>query len=195
MPYMKKKYYKGFTLVELLIVTALISVISLAIYTTFSNGVKIWQRMDREVLEEDLDIFFERFTSDVRNAFGFTGIAFSGKEDSLEFPTLVNSLSLGINTVGQVMYSYDHTAGRLKRKERDFSQVYSDGKGMITEQLKDIKSLEFQYYRYDEEEKEYLWGNEWSKEKVPLAVRLKLEFNGSGQGVEFTKTIFIPAGS
>lgn len=195
MPYMSKENKRGFTFVELVIVTAIISVISLAIYTTFNNGVKIWQRMNAEILEQDLGIFFEKFSSDLRNSFEFAGLSFSGKEDNIEFPTLVDSLVLGNDSLGQVIYSYDYAGGVVRRRERDFSQIYNNEKGTITEPLKNVKSLEFKYYRYDQEEKEYIWEDEWPRETVPLAVRIRLELNEGVQDVKFTKTVFIPVSS
>ena len=57
MHFMKKKHNNAFTLVELLIVTAMLAVISLAIYSTFSSGLKIWQRVSKPIPEEDLGIF------------------------------------------------------------------------------------------------------------------------------------------
>ncbi|MBU1852696.1 MAG: prepilin-type N-terminal cleavage/methylation domain-containing protein [Candidatus Omnitrophica bacterium] len=186
---------RGFTFIELLIVTAILAVISLAIYTTFNNGIKIWQKVNTRMSEQELDIFFEYFSSDLRNSFSFTGIGFLGKEDSLQFPTLVDSKRLGSKTVGQVIYSYNSMAGIIDREERDFSQIYADRRGIITQSLDNVKSLIFQYYFYDEKEKEYIWYEKCLEEKIPLAVRMILEFNDNSQGGKFTKTISIPFSS
>ena len=62
-PMKRNKNNKGFTLIEVCLVSAMVAIISLAIYTTFANGIKIWQKAHTEILEEDVSIFFERFTS------------------------------------------------------------------------------------------------------------------------------------
>ena len=85
----------AFTLVELLIVCAVIGAIALAIYATFNSGIKIWQSISVQAPAEDVNIFFGKFSSDLRGSFEFAGIAFFGKEDSFEFPTLVYSPHLG----------------------------------------------------------------------------------------------------
>jgi len=184
----------GFTLVELLLVLAMLAIVSLAVYATFNSGIKIWQRINTEIPEEDLDIFFYKFSSDLRNSFKFTGIDFLGEKDKVAFSTLVDSQRLKKRTIGQVIYSYDFLAEILNREERDFSQIYSDESNIATQSLRNIKSLKFQYYSYDKEKKEYLWNDEWQKKELPLAIRIELEFDDSTQANKFTKTVSIPAG-
>ena len=106
---------QGFTLIEMLVVTVMLSVISLAIYATFNNGIKIWQKINKPIPQEDLYIFLDRFVSDVKNTFKFTGLNFLGKVDRLEFPALVDSPRLNKKTVGQVVYFYNSTSGALNR--------------------------------------------------------------------------------
>jgi len=192
----------GFTLIELLIVTALLAVISLAIYATFNSGVKIWQRVNKQIPEEDLDIFLEKFALDLRNSFKFNGFNFLGEEKRFEFPTLVNSPGMNKKTVGKVIYLYDSESNIIKRNLLDFSQIYNGEEGTTQELLKNVKSLKFRYYLYDKEKKEYLWQDEWLKEDLPrpseqerglpLAVRIELEFGNGTEIKKFTKTVNIP---
>lgn len=186
------KTEKGLTLIELLIVTAILSLVSLTIYSTFNSGIKIWQRVNRKISEEDLGIFFDKFASDLRNSFKFTGLNFSGRDDIIEFPTLVNSLTLHKRTVGKVIYFYDSGTKILSRKQKDFAQIYNDEEGSIQQLIKNIKSLKFQYYLYDEEKKEYIWQDEWSNEELPLAIKIELGFDDGVQINNFTQTVSIP---
>ena len=55
MPYTKKKNRLGFTLVELFLVSVILSIISLAIYSTLNNGIKIWQKINIETPGEGLN--------------------------------------------------------------------------------------------------------------------------------------------
>ena len=52
----KRTHRCAFTLIETLIVAAMVSVVALAIYSTFSSGVKIWQRLTKVLPDEDLNI-------------------------------------------------------------------------------------------------------------------------------------------
>ncbi|MFC1666925.1 prepilin-type N-terminal cleavage/methylation domain-containing protein [Candidatus Omnitrophota bacterium] len=192
---MKKNKRHAFTLIELLVASAILCVISLAIYATFNNGIKIWQKINRDMPEENVDIFFERFSSDLRNAFRFKGIGFSGGEYRLGFPTLINSPRLEKTSVGQAIYFYDPLEETVTREERGFSQVYSGETGVIKQALESVESLRFQYYFYDSEEREYTWQDGWLKEGMPLAVRIELEFDNGIETIRFTKTVTIPVAS
>ncbi len=184
----------GFTLVEVLIVAAILPFISFALYTTFSNGVEIRNRMNEQSKEEDLSIFFDKFTTSLRNSFGFSGLTFSGKEDVLIFTTFINSKTLNKKTVGEMIYNYDALRGVVIREERDFTQIYEQRPGVITQPLSNIESLKFSYYFYDKEMAEYVWQDEWKNEQLPLAVRIKLAFKDDLQKNEFIRTVRIPVG-
>ena len=178
----------------MLIVTAILSVVALAIYATLNNGIKIWQKVNRQLPEEDLNIFFDKFSLDLRNSFKFSGINFSGTIDTLEFPTLVNSPRLQKRTVGKLIYTYEPQNQILNRYQVDFAGVYSDESNASPQQsLRNVRTLKFQYYLYDEQKKEYLWQDEYGhKEGLPLAVKVELEFDDGKEIKKFTRTISIP---
>jgi len=188
---MKKNSF-GVTFIELLIVVAILSIISLAIYATFNNGIRIWQRVNKNIVEEDLNIFFDKFARDLRNAVQFSGIHFSGRSERFEFATIINSRRLQKITVGEIIYSYEPSRQILEREERDFSQVFSNEAGMIRQSLTEIESLKFQYYIYDKNKKEYVWEDECLTGALLLAVRIELEFKDGVQNFKFTKTVSIP---
>lgn len=186
---------EAFTLVEMLMVTGIIFVVSLAIYATFNNGIKIWQRVNTQLPEEDLNIFFDKFSLDAKNAFRFTGINFSCRTDKAEFPTLVNSLRLQKKTVGKIIYAYEPQNQTLNRYQMDFAAIYSEDQNATRQQsLKHVKSLRFQYYFYDTERKEYLWSDERLNEGLPLAIKLELELDNGRETKIFAKTVSIPTG-
>jgi len=190
---MSKKAPLGLTFIELLIVTAMIAVISLTMYSVLSNGIKIWVRVNTALPEEDLNIFFDKFSADLRNSFRFTGIDFFGTESRLEFATLVDSPRLNNKTVGKITYSYDRNAKTLSKESRDFSQVYEEGEVEGRVLLKDIDNLSFSYYLYDEQRKKYLWADEWLEKRLPLAVRVVLEYRNGKEINKFIKTVNIPS--
>ena len=188
---MKKNNF-GLTFIELLVVTVILSIVSLAIYANFNNGIRIWQRINKNIPEEDLNIFFDRFALDLRNALQFSGINFSGGSERLEFATIINSQRLQKRTVGKVIYFYEPYKQILRREERDFSQIFSGEDGLMRQSLTKIRSLEFTYYIYDKNKKEYAWEDEWMVGALPLAVRIELEFKDGVQTHKFTKTVSIP---
>jgi len=186
---------KGFTFIEIIMVMLLVSFISLAIYTNFSSGLRIWQRIKRSALNEDLNIFLEKLKRDLKNCFLFKGIDFMGKEDSVSFAVLVNSPNLKAKTPGKVIYLYDSNNKVLKRMEWDYSGIYNQAQTLRELVIKNITQANFKYNFFDKAKKQYLWSSEWNeKEKLPLAVELELEVTTDSEVFKYNQTISIPIG-
>lgn len=191
----KRRYRGGFTLIEMMVVIVSMTVLALAIYSTLSSGVKIWQRLGSEVSAEDVDIFFEKLTADLRSAVVYKAIDFSGEEDGFSLPALVASQRLNIKTVGKVEYSFDSGKKIVRRSVTDFSGISrEESPTTIQEVLRDVTSLRFEYYVYDKALKQYLWQSGWS-EKVPIAIKVELEMERDGKSVNFAQTVGIPIGN
>ncbi|MBN1405357.1 MAG: prepilin-type N-terminal cleavage/methylation domain-containing protein [Candidatus Omnitrophica bacterium] len=195
MRYTRRRSAEGFTFIELMVVTAIISVILLALYAMFDNGIKIWQQVNKPIPKEDVDIFFDKFAYDLRNTFKMKGVNFTGAENIFEFAALVTSSRLDKRTVGRVVYFYDTQAEAVKRKRMDFSDIYNRDEGEIEDMLKNVKSLRFQYYFYDTQTKEYLWQQDWLNEEPPIAVEITLEFYDGSKLCAVTRTIGVPLAS
>jgi prepilin-type N-terminal cleavage/methylation domain-containing protein len=187
---MSRNKAKGFTLIELLVVTVMLSVVCLAIYSTFASGARIWQRINKLSLNEDINIFFDRFTGDVKNSVDFTGLRFQGKPDRFELPTLVSSSALEAKTIGLVTYSC--TSDAVMRSQADYSQLYQDAQIAPRHVLAGLRSCKFSYYLYDEEKKEYFWVEEWAKDELPRAVRMVLSVGPDAGIQDLVKTVSIP---
>ena len=179
----------GFTLVELLISSVVISVIALAAYFGLAAGIRIWQRVNQKAEYEDLAFFLDRFGSDLRNCLEFSRLNFSGEKDRVSFAALLNSPRLNKRTVGELSYIYEAQKGVLNRQERDYSHLYNQDEGIVRTALTDIKSLEFKFYVYDKAEKKYLWLEEFDRAGLPLAVRMDLELEGGWEKVVQTFNI------
>ncbi len=189
------KMKTGVTFAELLIVTCLLAVLSLATYSLISAGVRVYQKVNSDAPSVEAAIFLERFAFDLRNSFRYKGIEFSGSREKIECAAFVDSVKLGIRTVGAVTYMYDSFSGILRRRVSNYSQVYSGG--YETEQeLPDVVSLKFSYYYYAKEKDEFLWLEGWSEEKkLPLAVRVEFEVAKDGYAASYIKTVSIPCAS
>jgi hypothetical protein len=176
------------------VVTAMLGIISLAIYSTFNNGFKIWQKINKPLVEEEVGIFFDKLVQDLSNCLKSSSIAFTGDQNNLGIPTLVSSSGLEARTLGLVVYSYDQQTGQLYRQPKDFSQLYSRQEGEPVILLKNISSFKFEYYYLDAQKQEYLWEEEWVKTGLPLAVRVSLTLNDASKNDKFIRTINIPIG-
>ena len=184
----------GFTLIELCLVSLIASVIGLAVYFTFSNGMRIWQKANQKVIEEDLSIFFDRFALDARNCLKFSGLGFLGTRERLEIASLVVSPYLKNKTIGRVAYFYEPRSKVLFREEKDLSRIFEGKQGIVKGVLENLNSLKFGYYFYDKEKKEYVWLEEAPLEGLPLAVRIEFELDVQGSAGRFVRTVSIPIG-
>lgn len=195
------KYYNlakkaGLTFVEMLIVVAMIAMISLAIYSVFNSGAKIWQKINKNILKEDLNIFLDKFSSDLRNCFKFKGIEFYGTEDELHFASIVDSDNIADNTPGEIVYSYNAWSKSILRQQRDFSQLYLDSSGRVQHILDGVVSVRFLYYFYEQKKNKFLWVDEWiDKDTLPVAVRVELELEDADSIKKYIRTIYIPSAS
>lgn len=180
----------AFTLIELLIVSALMAVVSLAIFGVFNSGIRIWQRMHKEMTNEEVNIVLSKFTRDVSNGLKFSAIHFSGDNEGVRFATLLYSPQLEKRTVGQV--SYICRLGALERGEKDFSQLYTGTEGSLKPILKNLEFCKFAYYAYDKETKDYSWKESWAEEQMPLAVRIELGYKDETGTHAFIRTVSIP---
>jgi prepilin-type N-terminal cleavage/methylation domain-containing protein len=188
---MKNKNHFGFTLVEVLIVTIILAIISLAIFSTFSNGIKIYNRINSEVTLGDTVIFCDRLGQDLRNSLNFTLIKFVGKPEELEFASILNSARMQKRSVSRVKYAWESSSEKIQRFTSDYSGVYSQEELFARQSLDKVKSLLFRYYYFDNLTKDFAWAEEWKREGFPVAVRMELEFKDNPE-VKFTRTFDIP---
>lgn len=183
-----------------MVVSALLAVIALAVFSTFSSGVKLYQRTGQIGRSEEAVMFLERFSSDARNSFVFSGIAFNGTDKSLQMPAVVSltgmpSAAGTVRSIGRVSYLYDPQQRTLARFQADYSQLYESGGGQARQVLEQVQQAEFSYYLKDAENKTDYWKNEFNPERgaLPMAVRLDLEIQINGQPRRFVRTVSIPA--
>lgn len=203
----KVSHKKGFTLIELMLVTAILAVVGMVLYGTFASGVNIWRRVSQPSVTEDISLFFKNISYDLRNSFKMTGIKFRGGERQISFPTRIRYHDTdGIeDSIGKVTYSFDRRKGRLYKKQANYSEIYRKKPGRKRMLVEGISSLRFQYFIYDPKEKKYSWGAHWQErddpfgeeieDNLPLVVKIEIGIpKKEGQFEQkFVKTVLIPS--
>ena len=188
------------TLIELLLTVSIIAILSVALYKSLDNGLKVWKKGQNLVFEEDVVIFFEKMTQDLRNSFFYASIPFEGDETRLAFPTIVDvpkDKKAGpagglIEQIGKVEYSFDAEQNIIYRKKANYSQAL-EGKFFepqaVVHNVKDIK-IEYAYLTKE--------GDVLSPKVLdflPFAVVVEVQFlDNKGEGRLMEKIINVPVG-
>jgi len=183
------KYAAGrsFTFVELLIVVTIFSLLSLAVYTTFSSGMLIWRRIQYTgILQRRAFLGLERISQDLRQALNFSKIGFSGKINEVSFPFLSAE-----NEILRVSYFLE--AETVYRKQENFKDIIEEKDNpKIRSMLSGIDDLKFSFAYQEDGKKEYTWKDTWGKEEdipgIPKAIKMELKTKDAN----FTKTVTIP---
>lgn len=195
---------RGFTFVEMLLATVMVSLIAVALYVMLANGIKVWEVVNQESSQIDINIFVERISEELKNSFDFKNIVFYGEKNILSFPAKLNVPEREngfMQGVGKVQYSYDSRTKTLSRQQFDYQQLCAGEKAEPQMLVKKLDSFLFKYYFYDEEKKDFFWTNIWPPPELksntilfPLAVRIEMSFKENNTVKTYQRTISIPAG-
>ena len=187
-----KKAPKGFTLVELLIVVSIFSVVSLAIYSTFSSGASILRRIKNvDFRQQKLLLKTERFSRELREQPNYKKQLFQGSRYKINFAASLNYFP------SRVTYYFDPSLFCLMRCEDKLDTIIT-AEGKIDPELKakatvflpKVKEVNFSYFYFDLGKKDYLWVEDWKADFLPLAVRMTV----STESQNYVSTIFLPTG-
>lgn len=192
---------RGMTLIEILIVVSLISVTSLALYHALANGLRVWDYSDKLVVEEDIALFVEKLSSDLRNTLYFSKIPFEGDRQSYSFPTIIklrepkdnfSKRALVSEQIGRVFYSYDVSKKAILRRQASYGQALNNEYDAPQTLVGRVESLAFEYIYLTEKEEVI---SESVLQTVPSALVVEVTFFDQKQKKTFKRTIDVPLGS
>jgi len=203
---MKKVPFKnGFTLIELVLVAAILVVVGTALYGTFASGINIWKRVTQRTVTEDVGLLFKNVSYDLRNSFKMTGIKFRGGKRHVSFPTRIKQHDdEGFkDSIGKVTYSFDRRKQMLYKEQASYSEIYRKKPGRKRVLAEGISSVEFQYFVYDSERKIYSWVTSWQErdepfgaeveDNLPLIVKIEVGIPKGQFEQKFVKTVSVPS--
>jgi len=184
----------GFTLLELLIAVALTAVIALAIFGTWTQGIRVWERANQAQFEDrEVRFVLETMAKELRNSFLFTGMAFSGTGKEVSFPQMIHITGLteiSQREIGRVSYSFNPDEQALIRHQIGWFQSQTPEAEEVVSGAKDLKIT---YYQFDREDETYQWKEEWNdEEKQPLGVRVELTREDKEEVKTWVKTVALP---
>lgn len=196
----------GLTFIEMLLATAMVSVIAVAVYGMISNGLKVWEIVNQESPQIDASLFFERMSLDLENGVCFKDIDFIGSETSVSFGCIAKTLKSeqGFNQgIGQVKYFFELDSKTLNRQYIDYERLFALKQPEARNLIGNVNNVLFNYYFFDEQKKAFIWSNVWppeayagqEKRVLPLAVQVSMVFESEKMPVKKIKTLNIPIGA
>lgn len=173
----RTNFQAGFTLLELIMAFAILSIVTLIIGSGFSLGRKAWEKGANVTQEtQRIRILRDMIFKEIKSAYpykmkieGKRVVVFKGKNDSIIFVTaFVNPAAGGFKWV-----RYSHDNENLMFKEGILPDKKLLDKISGNEEIIDTDSvdIEFMYLSSDKDE----WEKSWDfGEKLPAAVKVKI---------------------
>ncbi len=198
------KNKKALTLVEVMLAAVMVAIVSLALNAMLVNGITVWKYVTKSTPEIDMNLFFERFSADLRNTFYYQDSVFSGNEQNCSFPTLTSGKGLvsGFSKLsGRAKYYYDKESRAVELEYSNLSTPQNINKPEPRVLISDVKDAVFSYYFYDQQKKDFFWSPQWPPDKyygtntaMPLEVKVTIAVKNEETAITMTKTIKLPAG-
>ncbi len=190
-------HQKGFTLVEVLVVTAILSVTLVVLYSGFQIGMAAYKRTEENLNKNrEGEIFVFQLSQELTQSFPYLKSSFHGREDSIVFPTELKRASDKGFLTGLYAVEYRVEGGTLVRSERKLRKDKLREEPAVRETIfEGLSVCRFEYLML-EGGRELEWRKDWLNQPyvgLPRAVRLTI--GGASSGDE-TKTyeILIPHG-
>jgi len=136
------------------------SMIGASLYQAISNGVKVWNRAHRFVIEEDIAIFMDKFRQDLRHSLEYSQLSWDAGKKELSFPALITTradrkISGGetryVPQIGMVRYSFDSVEHALIRETANYGQALKGKYGPERILARPVENLKF-FYIYKEDD-------------------------------------------
>jgi prepilin-type N-terminal cleavage/methylation domain-containing protein len=177
----------AFTLVELLVVTAILALVVSVIGACLSGGIRAWETA-REFgsAEAQAAIGLRILERDIMNSFPFYAVPMTGSREEITFAGPVRGGETMSERIGTVLYRYDRYRGTLERKTWTFPGEEPQAGEIV---VPVAASLVFRYRSAPDG----AWAEAWTDvTNRPFAIEVELGLDDSPSGLTITRTI-IPA--
>ncbi|MEI6831673.1 MAG: prepilin-type N-terminal cleavage/methylation domain-containing protein [Candidatus Omnitrophota bacterium] len=164
---------RAFSLVELLIAVAIFSVVSIAIYATFSSGLAVLRRIKSiDLTQQRILLKTERLSRELREQTACRKQLFLGDKTKISFSANIDHFP------SRLTYYFDSSANALKRAADKLNEIIKEDGTLDPEfkspaviYLPNVKEVRFSYLYLDLGKNAYLWVDQWKNDYLPLAVK------------------------
>ena len=138
----------AFSLIELLVVGALLAIVIAAIGACLAGGIRVWDAARRfDVVEGDAALALDLMARDIRNALTFNGVPFEAEPETIGFAGVVRGSEGGFAdegegaALGSIAYRLDGAERALMR----VTAVHPDGRERAEPVADAVAALRFLY--------------------------------------------------
>ena len=189
---------KGFTLIELVIATVILTVMVVSISGAFNIGIKAWRRGNEGQDFQKVRIALLKIQKELKSSFFFSKAGFRGASSEVVFPLSI--LEENTEKIYIITYRMDENkdtgARNLVREKRLFTENPQDEKEAIKEPVFPVRLIAFKYaYKLEDGSNGFEWQDSWpeTQNNIPSAVKISFQLDNSDE--IYNKTIFIPQGA
>jgi prepilin-type N-terminal cleavage/methylation domain-containing protein len=191
---------QGFTLTEVLLVSSMFVLISLAVFNAFSNGLKLWARGEHVIAEGYTAIFLDKIAEDVRQTVLMGGILFKGRETEVSFPAIILAPTDGngsrakeeIGTqLGAIRYAFVPYEKKIFRYQATYGQAL---KGQWSSPVEVADLIEGMSMRYYFKTDRGLDVKDETDKDIPFGVMIDVQFLVEGKIYHMRRLLIIPIG-
>ncbi len=164
---------RAFSLVELLIAVAIFSVVSIAIYATFSSGTAVLRRVKNiDLTQQRILLKQERLSRELREQPACRKQLFQGDKTKISFCANIDYFPY------RLTYYFDSSANAFKRVADKLNEIIKEDGNLDPEFrsppvifLPEVKEVRFSYLYLDLAKNDYLWMDKWQQDYLPFAVK------------------------
>jgi len=184
------RVWRAFSLVELLIAVAIFSVVSIAIYATFSSGATVLRRVkNTDLTQQRILLKTESLSRQLREQPACRKQLFQGDKTKISFCANIDYFPY------RLTYYFDSSSHALKRVADKLDEII-DAEGKLDPKLHSpeviflpqVKEVRFSYLYLDLTKNSYLWTDQWQQDNLPLAVKFII----FSQKQNYESTVYLP---
>jgi type II secretory pathway component PulJ len=191
---------KGWTLIELLVTTAIAALVIFVVGASLTAGLRVWATAESfNRIDSTSALATDIMKKDLANALPFFAIPFQGKTREVVFASLLEdpqASSAGVPRLGSVKYTLDASRAALMRRKWAFPSPEPAGLDQLQEIATGVTDLSFEYFQAPiGPESGGAWGSTWeSPTNLPGMIRVRLSFQESTVPVVVQRDMVLPVG-
>jgi len=186
----------SFTLIELIVSVAILSVIVVSIYSVFSLGVRTWRRGNENTSLQKIRLGLLKMENELKRSFFFSKVPFRGTSSEIIFPLAIKVEEAERVYIVTYYIDDDKATGfkNLMRREMVFSDGLKDEE-VLEKKLFSAASIQFGYpFKSGDISDSIEWQDSWGEPqgKMPSGVRITFKIDDGNE--DYNKVVIIPQG-